>query len=81
MHDVSGKKYLDLIAGIGPSVLGHRHPHVLEAVLQQTGRYWHTLVYGEYVLSPQVKLAERLASVLPGLDSVFFVNSGAEATE
>ena len=81
LHDVSGKKYLDLIAGIGPSVLGHRHPHVLEAVLQQTGRYWHTLVYGEYVLSPQVKLAERLASVLPGLDSVFFVNSGAEATE
>jgi acetylornithine/succinyldiaminopimelate/putrescine aminotransferase len=81
LHDVSGKKYLDLIAGIGPSVLGHRHPHVLEAVLQQTGQYWHTLVYGEYVLSPQVKLAERLASVLPGLDSVFFVNSGAEATE
>ncbi|MCE2820846.1 MAG: aminotransferase class III-fold pyridoxal phosphate-dependent enzyme [Saprospiraceae bacterium] len=81
LHDISGRKYLDLIAGIGPSVLGHRHPHVLEAVLQQTGQYWHTLVYGEYVLSPQVKLAERLASVLPGLDSVFFVNSGAEATE
>jgi acetylornithine/succinyldiaminopimelate/putrescine aminotransferase len=81
LHDVSGKKYLDLIAGIGPSVLGHRHPRVLEAVQRQTNQYWHTLVYGEYVLAPQVKLAERLASVLPGLDSVYFVNSGAEATE
>ncbi len=81
LHDVSGKKYLDLIAGIGPSVLGHRHPRVLEAVQQQTNQYWHTLVYGEFVLSPQVKLAERLASALPGLDSVYFVNSGTEAAE
>ena len=81
LTDRSGKRYLDLIAGIGPSVLGHRHPVVQGAVQQQVETYWHTLVYGEYVLAPQVQLATMLAENLPGLDSVFFVNSGTEATE
>lgn len=76
-----GKKYLDLIAGIGPSVLGHRHPRVQKAVEEQLNSYWHTLVYGEFILSPQVKLAQLLAENLPGLDSVYFVSSGAEACE
>jgi acetylornithine/succinyldiaminopimelate/putrescine aminotransferase len=79
--DTQGKRYLDLIAGIGPSVLGHRHPAVQEAVLAQIDKYWHTLVYGEFVLAPQVEYAQLLASKLPGLDSVYFVNSGTEATE
>ena len=81
LFDKDGKKYLDLIAGIGPSVLGHRHPRVQAAVQQQLDAYWHTLVYGEFVLSPQVKLARLLAENLPGLDSVYFTNSGTEATE
>ena len=81
LYDRNGKKYLDLIAGIGPSVLGHRHPEVQTAVERQLGAYWHTLVYGEYVLGPQVEFARLLAENLPGLDSVYFVNSGAEATE
>lgn len=81
LYDQAGKSYLDLIAGIGVSVLGHRHPVVQSAVQEQLDRYWHTLVYGEFVLSPQVKLASLLAECLPGLDSVYFVNSGAEATE
>lgn len=81
LFDKEGKKYLDLIAGIGPSVLGHRHPRVQTAVQQQLDSYWHTLVYGEFVLSPQVKLAQLLAENLPGLDSVYFTNSGAEACE
>jgi acetylornithine/succinyldiaminopimelate/putrescine aminotransferase len=81
LTDVSGKKYLDLIAGIGPSVVGHRHPAVQAAVHRQVDTYWHTLVYGEYVLAPQVELAALLAAQLPGLDAVYFVNSGAEATE
>ncbi len=81
IYDRTGKKYLDLIAGIGPSVLGHRHPQVQAAVEQQVNSYWHTLVYGEYVLAPQVEFARLLAENLPGLDSVYFVNSGAEATE
>ncbi|MBK9336468.1 MAG: aspartate aminotransferase family protein [Lewinellaceae bacterium] len=81
LYDTAGKAYLDLIAGIGVSSLGHRHPRVEAAVREQLGRYWHTLVYGEYVLAPQVELATLLAKQLPGLDSVYLVNSGTEATE
>ncbi|MDO8367874.1 MAG: aminotransferase class III-fold pyridoxal phosphate-dependent enzyme [Saprospiraceae bacterium] len=76
-----GERWLDLIAGIGPSVLGHRHSRVQRAVQQQLDTYWHTLVYGEFVLTPQVKLAQLLAENLPGLDSVYFTNSGTEAAE
>ena len=80
--DSSGKRYLDLIAGIGVSALGHNHPAVVEAVQRQAGTYMHTLVYGEFVLGPQVELATLLCSQLPEqLDNVYFTNSGAEATE
>ncbi len=82
LYNPEGKAYLDLIAGIGVSGLGHRHPAVIEAVKAQLDKYLHTLVYGEFVLAPQVRLAELLTQSLPEpLDSVYFVNSGAEATE
>jgi acetylornithine/succinyldiaminopimelate/putrescine aminotransferase len=80
--DSSGKKYMDLISGIGVSGLGHRHPEVVDAIKNQVDKYLHTLVYGEYILSPQVELATLMSENLPeNLDSVYFVNSGAEATE
>ena len=82
LYDPAGKAYLDLIAGISVSNLGHRHPRVLAAIQAQLDRYLHTLVYGEYVLDPQVQLAKLLADNLPDpLESVYFVNSGTEATE
>jgi acetylornithine/succinyldiaminopimelate/putrescine aminotransferase len=82
LYDAEGKAYLDLIAGIGVSSLGHRHTAVVDAVKAQLDQYLHTLVYGEYVLAPQVKLASLLAQQLPDpLESVYFVNSGTEATE
>jgi acetylornithine/succinyldiaminopimelate/putrescine aminotransferase len=82
LYDGSGKSYLDMIAGIGVSCLGHRHPRVVEAAKLQLDRYLHTMVYGEFVLAPQVQLATLLAQNLPAtLDSVYFVNSGTEATE
>ena len=82
LYDTNGKQYLDLISGIGVSSIGHRHPDVVEAVKNQTDKYLHTMVYGEYVLSPQVELASLLAQHLPDpLESVYFVNSGTEATE
>lgn len=82
LYDHQEKPYIDLIAGIGVSCLGHRHPAVLQAVKTQLDLYWHTLVYGEYILTPQVKLAKLLTDALPeGLDSVYFVNSGTEACE
>ncbi|HLP49678.1 MAG TPA: aspartate aminotransferase family protein [Chitinophagales bacterium] len=82
MYDTSGKQYLDLIAGISVSNLGHSHPKVVEAVKLQAEKYMHLMVYGEFVQSPQVLLAQKLVSLLPeGLNSVYFTNSGAEATE
>ena len=80
--DTAGKRYLDLIAGIGVSSLGHCHPAVVRAVQEQSARYLHTMVYGEYVMTPQVQLAKLLTDQLPDrLSSVYFVNSGTEATE
>ena len=80
--DVNGKKYCDLISGISVSSLGHCHPKVVEAINNQAQRYMHTMVYGEYIQSPQVDLAKALTDLLPKkLNSVYFVNSGAEALE
>lgn len=77
-----GKKYTDLISGISVSNLGHCHPKVVEAVKQQAEKHMYLMVYGEYIQSPQVNLAKALAGQLPSsLHSVYFVNSGAEATE
>lgn len=82
MYDQDGKKYMDLIAGIGVSNIGHCHDAVVEAVKQQVETYMHLMVYGEYVQSPQVNFASALAAVLPSnLNSTYFVNSGAEAVE
>ena len=82
LTDTDGKDYLDLIAGIGVSVLGHNHPAVVQAVQDQAGRYMHTLVYGEFILAPQTEYARLLADNLPAsLNNVYFVNSGAEACE
>ncbi|MBK6836485.1 MAG: aspartate aminotransferase family protein [Bacteroidetes bacterium] len=80
--DTKGKKYFDLISGISVSSLGHCHPKVVEAITKQANTFMHTIVYGEFVQSPQVNLAKALTDLLPSsLDSVYFVNSGAEATE
>ena len=82
MYSPDGKRYLDLISGIGVSNVGHRHPHVLEAIQQQLDKYMHLMVYGEFVQTPQVKLAEALAETLPDtLNSCYLVNSGSEAIE
>ncbi|MBV6427112.1 MAG: Putrescine aminotransferase [Haliscomenobacter sp.] len=82
LYDREGKAIMDLISGISVSGLGHRHPSVVEAVKAQVDQYMHTLVYGEFVLEPQVQLATLLAQQLPSsLNRVYFVNSGSEATE
>ena len=77
-----GQRFFDLISGVSVSNVGHGRPEVVRAVQQQAAAYLHTMVYGEMVLSPQVRYATRLAGLLPGpLQSVYFVNSGAEAVE
>jgi acetylornithine/N-succinyldiaminopimelate aminotransferase len=82
MYDKAGKKYMDLIAGIGVSNVGHCHDDVVNAVKKQAETYMHLMVYGEFVQSPQVDFATALASVLPSsLNCSYFVNSGTEAVE
>ena len=82
LYDTSGKRYLDLIGGISVANTGHRHPAVLRAIRDQLDRYLHVMVYGEMIQSPQVRYAALLAANLPqSLDSVYFTNSGTEATE
>jgi len=82
MYGPGGERYLDLISGISVSSVGHRHPAVVKAVKDQADRYMHLMVYGEFVQSPQVKLAELLVNHLPEpLNNVYLVNSGSEATE
>ncbi len=82
MYAPDGKRYIDLISGVSVSNVGHGNPKVVEAVCAQAREYLHLMVYGEYVQSPQVRYAERLAMLLPeSLRSVYFVNSGSEAVE
>ena len=77
-----GKRYYDLIAGVTVNNVGHANPAVVEAVQRQAAEYMHVMVYGEMVERPQVRYAEKVASLLPaGLDSVYFLNSGSEAVE
>jgi len=82
LYGPDGERYLDMISGISVSSIGHRHPAVVEAIREQTDRYMHLMVYGEYIQSPQVKLAEAILDTLdPSLDNVYLVNSGSEAIE
>lgn len=82
LYDQQNLAYLDLISGISVSYLGHHHPAILKAIKQQADQYLHTMVYGEYVMEPQIAFAELLVTHLPAsLNNVFFVNSGSEATE
>jgi acetylornithine/N-succinyldiaminopimelate aminotransferase len=77
--DVDGNSYLDLIAGIAVSALGHGHPALVAAVSEQVGRLAHTS--NLYLHERQVELAERLLSLLGTDGRVFFTNSGTEANE
>lgn len=77
--DVDGNSYLDLIAGIAVSSLGHGHPALVAAVSEQVGRLAHTS--NLYLHERQVELAERLLSLLGTDGRVFFANSGTEANE
>lgn len=82
LYNATGKEYIDLIGGISVANTGHRHPAVVEAIKKQLDSYLHIMVYGEFVESPQVQYAKLLTDHLPlSLNSVYFTNSGAEATE
>jgi acetylornithine/N-succinyldiaminopimelate aminotransferase len=73
-----GERYLDFAAGVAVNVLGHAHPHLVEALTAQARRVWHTS--NLYRVTEQERLAKRLCDVTFA-DKVFFANSGAEAME
>ena len=77
--DADGNRYLDLIAGIAVSGLGHAHPAIISAVTSQVGKIAHTS--NLFVHEPGVQLAEKLLGLLHADGRVFFCNSGAEANE
>jgi acetylornithine/N-succinyldiaminopimelate aminotransferase len=73
-----GERYLDFAAGVAVNVLGHAHPHLVEALKAQAEKLWHTS--NLYRVPGQERLAARLCEVTFA-DKVFFANSGAEAME
>ena len=82
IYDISGKKYLDFVAGVSANSLGHNHQKVSEAIKKQVDNYTHVMVYGEFIQKPQVDLCKRLANNSPKeLQTIYITNSGTEATE
>jgi acetylornithine/N-succinyldiaminopimelate aminotransferase len=78
LWDASGKRYLDMYAGIAVSTLGHAHPKLTAAIAEQAGKLLHVSNY--FYNEPNVLLAEKLCR-LSGMDRAFFCNSGTEAIE
>ncbi|GBC98440.1 [LysW]-aminoadipate semialdehyde transaminase [bacterium HR17] len=88
-----GRRYLDFISGIAVTNIGHRRPEVVDAVKRQVDRYWHAMVYGEFVQDVQVALAEKLVGIVEaafrrasggrwqGELQYYPTNSGTEANE
>ena len=82
LYGPGGRRWIDLISGVSVSAVGHGNRRVIDAICSQAQDYLHLMVYGEAIESPQVRYAERIASLLPDpLGSVYFVNSGSEAVE
>jgi acetylornithine/N-succinyldiaminopimelate aminotransferase len=78
LWDDQGEKYLDALAGIAVTGLGHSHPDFVKAISDQVSKLTH--VSNVYQIAEQVRLADKLAEI-SGMDKVFFCNSGCEANE
>ncbi len=77
--DTEGNQYLDLVAGIATSTLGHGHPAIVDAVSKQVATLAHTS--NLYAHEPGLELAERLVELTGGDSRVFFCQDGATANE
>jgi glutamate-1-semialdehyde 2,1-aminomutase len=76
LFDVDGNRYVDLVLGLGPIILGHNAPSVVEAVREQVGR---GSLFG--TCTPlEIEVAERMCRMAPGIEMVRFTNSGTEST-
>lgn len=82
IYDKNGKAYMDMISGVGVNNIGNRHPKVVQAIKEQTDKYLHCMVWGEFIQKSNIDFAERLTALLPeNLNCVYPVNSGTEANE
>lgn len=82
IYDKENKAYMDMIAGVAVSNVGHNHPKIKEALKSQIDRHLHVMVYGEFIQDAQLAFAQRLVRLLPAsLNTVYAVNSGTEANE
>lgn len=82
IFDDNGNAHLDFVAGVSACSLGHCHPKVVQAITEQTAKYLHVMVYGEYAQKPAVDYCKLLVQNLPpNLESVYLVNSGTEGIE
>lgn len=82
IYDTNNKAYLDFVAGVSATPLGHNHPKVVNAIKAQLDKYMHVMVYGEYIQKPAVELTKLLAENLPKpLEKTYLTNSGTEAIE
>src|SRR5579864_2664725 len=82
VYDVEGKRYLDLVAGLGVNALGHAHPRIVKAIREQAAKLVH--VSNQYYHEYQGGLAEKLCALsggASGMSRAFFSNSGTEAIE
>lgn len=80
--DKSGKRYLDMIAGVAVNNIGHCHPAVVKAIKKQVDKHLHVMVYGEYIQDAQLDVSKALQTILPKqLNCSYIVNSGTEANE
>lgn len=77
--DSQGREYVDFAAGIAVNALGHAHPALRAALVEQAGRLWHTS--NVFVSEPPLRLAEELVEASRFARRVFLCNSGAEANE
>ncbi|MBN1833475.1 MAG: acetyl ornithine aminotransferase family protein [Deltaproteobacteria bacterium] len=82
VRDVDGNIFLDFTSGIAVCTTGHCHPNVVEAIKKQADRLIH-MSGTDFYYGPEIRLAEKLASLVPGKDpkKVYFGNSGSEAVE
>ncbi|WP_374310353.1 aspartate aminotransferase family protein [Dongia sp.] len=78
LFTADGRRFLDFASGIAVTALGHSHPHLVNALIEQGKKLWHTS--NLYQVPGQIKLAERLTKATFA-DQVFFANSGVEAIE
>ena len=76
VFDSEGRRYIDYVLSWGPMIMGHNHPDVREAVIQQSQK---GLSFGAPT-ELEIEMADRLCQIMPGMDMVRMVNSGTEAT-